>query len=98
MSASAHHYDTILSPCITEKTTIMSEEGKVVFFVPLTANKKEIADAVEALFGVKVTAVNTIKVHGKAKRFRGIAGKRNDQKKAVVTLAEGDSIDVTTGV
>ncbi|WP_291844539.1 50S ribosomal protein L23 [Maricaulis sp.] len=98
MSAAARHYDTILSPVITEKSTLLSEESKVVFFVPLSANKKEIADAVESLFKVKVTAVNTIKVHGKTKRFRGIAGRRNDQKKAVVTLAEGHSIDVTTGL
>ena len=98
MSAAARHYDTILSPVITEKSTLLSEESKVVFFVPLSANKKEIAEAVESLFKVKVTAVNTIKVHGKTKRFRGIAGRRNDQKKAVVTLAEGHSIDVTTGL
>ncbi|WP_203294608.1 50S ribosomal protein L23 [Maricaulis parjimensis] len=98
MTAAARHYDTILQPVITEKSTLLSEDGKVVFFVPLSANKKEIADAVEQLFKVKVTAVNTIKVHGKTKRFRGIAGKRNDQKKAVVTLAEGHSIDVTTGL
>ena len=98
MTAAARHYDTILQPVITEKSTLLSEDCKVVFFVPLTANKKEIAEAVEQLFKVKVTAVNTIKVHGKTKRFRGIAGKRNDQKKAVVTLAEGHSIDVTTGL
>jgi len=98
MTAAARHYDTILQPVITEKSTLLSEDGKVVFFVPLTANKKEIAEAVEQLFKVKVTAVNTIKVHGKTKRFRGIAGTRNDQKKAVVTLAEGHSIDVTTGL
>ena len=98
MTAAARHYDTILQPVITEKSTLLSEDGKVVFFVPLTANKKEIAEALEQLFKVKVTAVNTIKVHGKTKRFRGIAGKRNDQKKAVVTLAEGHSIDVTTGL
>lgn len=98
MSAAARHYDTILSPVITEKSTLLSEENKVVFFVPLSANKSEIAEAVEKLFKVKVTAVNTIKVHGKTKRFRGIAGRRNDQKKAVVTLEEGHSIDVTTGL
>ncbi|WP_417486441.1 50S ribosomal protein L23 [Maricaulis sp.] len=98
MSAAARHYDTILSPVITEKSTLLSEESKVVFFVPLSANKGEIAEAVEALFKVKVTAVNTIKVHGKTKRFRGVPGRRNDQKKAVVTLAEGHSIDVTTGL
>jgi large subunit ribosomal protein L23 len=98
MSVAARHYDTILSPVITEKTTLLSEEGKVAFFVPLLANKKEIAEAVEELFKVKVTAVNTIRVHGKTKRFRGVAGKRNDQKKAIVTLQEGHSIDVTTGL
>jgi len=98
MSAAAHHYDTILSPVITEKSTLLSEENKVVFFVPLSANKAEIADAVEKLFKVKVTAVNTTKVHGKTKRFRGVPGRRNDQKKAVVTLEEGHSIDVTTGL
>ena len=98
MSAAARHYDTILGPVITEKSTLLSEDSKVVFFVPLSANKKEIAEAVEELFKVKVTAVNTIRIHGKTKRFRGISGRRNDQKKAVVTLAEGHSIDVTTGL
>jgi len=98
MTAAARHLDTILSPVITEKSTLLSEDSKVVFFVPLSANKKEIAEAVEEIFKVKVTAVNTIKVHGKTKRFRGIAGKRNDQKKAIVTLQEGHSIDVTTGL
>ena len=98
MSAAARHYDTILGPVITEKSTLLSEDGKVAFYVPLSANKKEIAEAVEELFKVKVTAVNTIKIHGKTKRFRGIVGKRNDQKKAIVTLAEGDTIDVTTGL
>ena len=98
MSAAARHYDTILGPVITEKSTLLSEDSKVVFFVPLSANKKEIAEAVEELFKVKVTAVNTIRIHGKTKRFRGISGRRSDQKKAVVTLAEGHSIDVTTGL
>jgi large subunit ribosomal protein L23 len=98
MSTATRHYDTILGPVITEKTTLLSEDGKVAFFVPLTANKKDIAIAVEELFKVEVTAVNTIRVHGKSKRFRGIAGKRNDQKKAIVTLKEGHSIDVTTGL
>ncbi len=98
MTATSRHYDTILGPVITEKSTLLSEDGKVVFYVPLSANKKEIAEAIESLFKVKVTAVNTIKIHGKTKRFRGIVGKRNDQKKAVVTLADGDTIDVTTGL
>jgi len=76
MSVSARHYDSILSPVITEKTTILSENNQVVFEVPVTASKPEIKDAVEALFGVSVMAVNTIKVKGKTKRFRGIPGRR----------------------
>jgi len=94
----ARHYDTILAPVITEKATILSEENKVVFRVPLDANKKDIAEAIEELFKVKVKAVNTLVTKGKTKRFRGIAGKRDDVKKAVVTLEEGHSIDVTTGL
>ncbi len=92
------HYDTILAPVITEKSTLLSEDGKVVFRVALNATKKEIAEAVEELFKVKVEKVNTLRVKGKTKKFRGIPGKRNDIKKAVVTLAEGQSIDVTTGL
>lgn len=94
----ARHYDTILSPVITEKATILSEENKVVFRVPLSATKKDIAEAIEELFKVKVKAVNTLVQKGKTKRFRGIAGKRDDVKKAVVTLEEGHSIDVSTGL
>jgi large subunit ribosomal protein L23 len=94
----ARHYDTILSPVITEKSTLLSEENKVVFKVPLTATKKDIAEAVEELFKVKVKAVNTLRQKGKVKRFRGIMGRRDDVKKAVVTLEEGHSIDVTTGL
>ncbi|WP_421792072.1 50S ribosomal protein L23 [Hyphobacterium sp.] len=96
--ANARHYDSLLSPVITEKSTLLSEDGKVVFRVPLTATKTEIADAVETLFKVKVTAVNTLRLKGKTKRFRGRIGQRSDMKKAIVTLAEGDSIDVTTGL
>lgn len=92
------HYDTILSPVITEKSTLLSEDNKVVFRVPLDATKKDITQAVEELFKVKVKAVNTLITKGKTKRFRGIAGRRNDVKKAVVTLEEGHSIDVTTGL
>jgi len=92
------HYDVILSPVITEKSTAASEFNQVVFKVPLTATKPEIKAAVEKLFQVKVTAVNTIRTEGKTKRFRGRLGKRSDVKKAVVTLAEGQSIDVTTGI
>ncbi|WP_417321150.1 50S ribosomal protein L23 [Emcibacter sp.] len=92
------HYDTILGPVITEKSTLVSEYNQVVFRVPLTATKPEIKKAVEALFDVKVEAVNTIRVKGKVKRFRGHKGRRNDYKKAMVKLAEGQSIDVTTGI
>ena len=92
------HFDTIIAPVITEKSTLLSEKNKVVFRVPLDATKDDVKAAVEALFKVKVTAVNTIRVKGKTKRFRGLEGKRADRKKAIVTLAEGDSIDVTTGL
>jgi large subunit ribosomal protein L23 len=92
------HYDTILAPVITEKSTMLSEHNKVVFRVPLDATKTQVKEAVEALFKVKVAAVNTIRVKGKTKRFRGLEGKRSDRKKAIVTLAEGHSIDVTTGL
>jgi len=92
------HYDTLIAPVITEKSTLLSEENKVVFRVPLAATKKDIAEAVEELFKVEVQAVNTLRLKGKTKRFRGIAGKRDDVKKAVVTLKEGHSIDVTTGL
>jgi len=96
--ANLKHYDIIRSPVITEKATLASESGKVVFNVAPTATKPEIKDAVEALFRVKVTAVNTLVRKGKVKRFRGRMGKQSDVKKAVVTLAEGYSIDVTTGL
>lgn len=98
MSLAERHYDTILAPWITEKGTLLSEFNKVVFQVPLTATKPAIKEAVETLFKVKVTSVNTIRVEGKTKRFKGVLGKRNDFKKAIVTLADGDSIDVTTGL
>lgn len=92
------HYDKIVSPVITEKATFASEENKVVFKVSLTATKPEIKAAVESLFGVKVKTVNTLVRKGKTKRFKGIVGKQNDFKKAVVTLEDGQSIDVTTGL
>jgi large subunit ribosomal protein L23 len=98
MAAKLSHYDTIIAPIITEKGTLLAEYNKVVFKVPLTATKVQVKDAVEALFKVKVTGVNTIRVKGKTKRFRGMPGKRSDIKKAIVTLAEGHSIDVTTGL
>ena len=94
----AKHYDTILSPIITEKATILSEQNKVVFRVAGTSTKDEIAAAVESLFKVNVLKVNTMVTKGKRKRFRGIMGRRADVKKAIVTLAEGDSIDITTGL
>jgi large subunit ribosomal protein L23 len=96
--AEARHYDTILRPVITEKATILSDHGKVVFEVPLTATKKEVAEAVEALFKVEVTKVNTLRRKGKAKRFRGIMGKRSDVKKAIVTLKDGQTIDIASGL
>jgi large subunit ribosomal protein L23 len=92
------HYDVILSPHITEKSTMLSEQNAVVFKVAEKATKPEIKAAVEALFSVKVTGVNTIVVKGKTKRWRGKAYRRSDVKKAIVTLAEGQSIDITEGV
>jgi large subunit ribosomal protein L23 len=92
------HYDIITAPIITEKATMGSEYGQVTFRVPLTATKPEIKAAVEALFKVEVKAVNTLIAKGKTKRFKGLPGRRSDVKKAVVTLAAGQSIDVTTGV
>ncbi|MEQ9316787.1 MAG: 50S ribosomal protein L23 [Henriciella sp.] len=94
----AHNYDTLLSPIITEKSTLLAEENKIVFAVPLSANKKDIKEAVEKLFKVDVTKVNTIKVKGKTKRFRGKLGFRSDTKKAIVTLKDGQSVDITTGL
>ena len=92
------HYDVIRSPVITEKATTASEQDKVVFVVSDSATKPQIKQAVEALFEVKVKAVNTLNRKGKKKRFRGVLGKQSDTKRAVVTLAEGESIDVTTGL
>jgi len=91
-------YDIIRAPVITEKATLAAGHNQVVFKVPLDATKPEIRSAVEGVFGVKVSAVNTLIAKGKTKRFRGLPGKRSDVKKAVVTLAEGQQIDVTTGV
>ncbi|MEQ9575808.1 MAG: 50S ribosomal protein L23 [Rhodospirillales bacterium] len=85
-------------PVITEKATLMAEHNQVSFFVPMDADKFEVKAAVEELFKVKVTSVNTLISKGKAKRFRCRPGKRADAKKAIVTLAEGNSIDVTTGI
>ena len=92
------HYDVIVSPAITEKSTMASEQNQVVFNVARKASKPEIKAAVEALFGVKVTAVNTHVRKGRLKRFRGTVGRQSDVKKAIVTLADGQSIDVATGL
>ena len=92
------HYDVIVAPVITEKSTMVSDHNQGVFKVAPKATKPEIKAAVEALFSVKVTAVNTIVRKGKTKRFRGTVGRQSDVKKAIVTLAEGQSIDVSTGL
>ncbi|GJD58624.1 50S ribosomal protein L23 [Methylobacterium dankookense] len=98
MSLDPRHYDVIVSPVITEKATNLTEQNKVVFRVAPKATKPQIKEAVEKLFDVKVTAVNTLVTKGKKKIFRGLRGQRSDVKKAIVTLAEGDTIDVTTGL
>src|SRR5512138_109478 len=92
------HYDIVLAPHITEKSTMLSEHNSVVFRVAPTASKPEIKAAVEALFGVTVTGVNTIVSKGKTKRWKGKPYQRSDVKKAIVRLAEGQSIDVTQGI
>ena len=94
----ARHYDVILAPHITEKSTLASENNAVVFKVSNDATKPQIREAVEALFDVKVAGVNTIVTKGKVKRWRGKPYRRNDVKKAIVTLAEGSMIDITEGV
>ena len=98
MSTKAEQYDVIRKPIITEKATMASENGAVVFEVAIEANKPQIKEAVESLFNVKVKAVNTLITKGKVKRFKGQLGKRKDVKKAYVTLEEGNTIDVTTGL
>ncbi len=98
MAINIKHYDIILAPVITEKSTQVSEANQVMFHVRMTATKPEIKAAVEALFGVKVTAVNTLVRKGKKRVFRGRSGQLSDSKRAFVTLAEGDAIDVTTGL
>jgi large subunit ribosomal protein L23 len=92
------HYDVIVAPHITEKSTMVSDHNAVVFKVARTASKPEIKAAIEALFGVTVKGVNTIVTKGKTKRWKGEAYKRSDVKKAIVTLAEGQSIDITSGI
>lgn len=92
------HYDIIQRPLITEKATLGSEHNQVTFVVAPKATKPQIKRAVEALFDVKVKKVNTLNLKGKTKRFRGIPGRQSDTRKAIVTLEEGHSIDVTTGI
>ena len=91
-------YKIIRKPIVTEKATKLSEFNKVVFEVSPESNKNEIKGAVEKLFSVKVKAVNIINIKGKLKRFKGVLGKRNDIKKAVITLEEGNTIDISAGV
>ena len=98
MSVKTELYDVIRKPIVTEKATLASENGAVAFEVSIDSNKSLIKEAVEALFGVKVKAVNTLITKGKQKRFRGVLGRRKDTKKAYVTLEDGNTIDVTTGL
>ena len=98
MSIDPKLFDVIVAPVITEKATVLSEQNKVVFKVAKTATKPQIKQAVEKLFDVKVESVNTLVRKGKEKRFRGTLGRQSDVKKAVVTLAEGHTIDITTGL
>ena len=98
MNKDARHYDTIVAPVITEKATLASESNQVVFKVARNATKPQIKEAVEKLFDVKVTAVNTLLRKGKTKAFRGVRGRQQDMKKAIVTLADGYRIDVTSGL
>ena len=98
MSVKPELYDVIRKPIVTEKATMASESGAVVFEVAIESNKPQIKEAVESLFGVKVEAVNTTITKGKTKRFRGSPGRRKDVKKAYVTLEDGNTIDVSTGL
>jgi large subunit ribosomal protein L23 len=97
-NAKSAHYDTLIRPVVTEKSTMGSEFNQVTFQVRIDATKPEIKAAVEGVFDVKVKAVNTLRQQGKVKRFRGKVGKRPDYKKAIITLEEGEMIDITTGV
>ena len=98
MSPDPRHYDIIIAPVITEKATVASEHNQVIFKVARNATKPQIKEAVERLFDVKVKSVNTLVTKGKVKIFRGTRGQRSDVKKAIVTLVEGQAIDVTTGL
>ena len=90
----AKHYDTLKRPVITEKTSLISEQGKISFEIPMTATKKDVKNAIEAIYGVTVTKVNTIVRDGKNRRFKGIKGRTSDTKRAYITLAEGSKIDL----
>ena len=90
-------YQVILSPLVTEKATQLSEFNKIVFSVPLSANKIDIKSSIERIYSVKVLSVNTILLKGKTKRFKGVLGRRNSSKKAIVTLAPGNTIDLSVG-
>lgn len=98
MTAKANLYDVVRRPLITEKATLIGEHNALIFEVAISANKPLIREAVETLFNVKVKAINTTVTKGKLKRFKGRPGRRNDVKKAYVTLEQGHSIDVTTGL
>jgi large subunit ribosomal protein L23 len=98
MTNDVRHYDAIVAPVITEKATLASESNQFVFKVARNATKPQIKAAIEQLFDVKVTAVNTLLRKGKRKTFRGVRGRQQDMKKAIVTLADGDRIDMTTGL
>src|SRR6201985_197140 len=98
MSKDTRHYDLIVAPVITEKATIASDNNQFVFKVRRDATKPQIKSAIEKLFDVKVTAVNTLMRKGKNKAFRGVRGRQQDMKKAIVTLADGYPIDMTTGL
>ena len=98
MSKDTRHYDLVVAPLITEKATIASDHNQYIFRVRPEATKPQIKAAIEQLFDVKVTAVNTLLHKGKRKTFRGVRGRQQDMKKAIVTLADGDRIDMTTGL
>ncbi len=98
IEAAEYHFNTIIAPHVTEKATMGSEHSQITFKVAIDATKPQIKEAVEALFGVKVKAVNTMVQKGKTKRFKGFEGRRSDFKKAIITLEDGQTIDVTTGV
>ena len=97
-ASDARHFDVIISPIITEKATMQSEHNQVVFRVRKDATKPQIKAAIESLFDVKVTSVNTLVRKGKTRVFRGVRGRTSDVKKAIVTLVDGQKIDVTTGL